>query len=312
MILISIFLSILFSTAFLLFINPFLKKSFLDFPVSRSSHTVPTPKGAGIVFSLVSIFGYLLYKNKLFLICFPLSIIGFLDDRFNLKRRTRLIAQIIISILLLRESHLFNETLIILRENNFFIPLFVLFAITGIVAFINFTNFLDGLDGLLCGCMAVALTVQAILISPELFILVGAIVAFLPWNWSPAKLFMGDSGSTFLGAIYIGNALYSTTLVQFIGLVLIVTPLWADAFTCVIRRFRNNQKIFAPHKLHLFQRLNQSGLSHSKVSIIYILSTLFISIVFLTLNTFFAFIASLIVILLGIYLDKKVAKEFIV
>ncbi len=307
----TILLSSLFSSAVLFVIYPFLKSFFLDVPVYRSSHTVPTPKGGGIVFALVSIVGYLMYGSKLFIICLPLSIIGFIDDRFNIKQGIRFIAQIIIAILLLKGSNLFFQILDLLKENIFLIPLFILISILGIVAFINFTNFFDGLDGLLCGCMTIAITVEAFLISPNLFLIVGTILAILPWNWAPAKLFMGDSGSTFLGAIYIGHALYATSLIQFIGLVLIVTPIWGDAITCIFRRYKNNQNIFASHKLHLYQRLNQSGLSHSKVSLIYILGTLFISLSLITLNTFYAFIASLIVVSIGIYLDKTIAKKFV-
>ena len=121
---------------------------------------------------------------------------------------------------------------------------------------------------------------------------------------------MGDCGSIFLGSIYIGNALNANSFSQFIGLILIVTPIWADALFCVIRRIKNNQKIFDSHKLHLYQRLNQSGLSHSSVSLIYILSTLFIAFSFLAFNTMFAFFSALIVFMLGVYLDKNIAKDF--
>ena len=140
--------------------------------------------------------------------------------------------------------------------------------------------------------------------------LIGSLIAFIPWNWSPAKLFMGDSGSTFLGAIYISYALNAYTVEDFFGLILIVTPIWADAFCCVIRRLITKQDIFTPHKLHLFQRLNQAGLSHSKVSFIYIASTAFISINLVFFDTLYAFLSALIVISLGIYLDKNVAIKF--
>ena len=305
-----IFIGFLLSNLFLYLIFPILKKSFLDYPVLRSSHTVPTPKGGGIVFALIGLIGSLIFESKLILICLPIAILGFLDDRYNLPRRLRFLMQFITAILILKESNLFLVVINYFKGNFFNLSLLSVIIVLGIIAFINFANFLDGLDGLLCGCMIIALSVEAYMISPSLLPLVASLIAFFPWNWNPAKLFMGDSGSTFLGATYIAYALNAYTLADFFGLILIVTPLWADAFYCVIRRFLHNQDIFTPHKLHLFQRLNQSGLSHSKVSSIYIASTAFISINLIMFNTWFAFLSALIIIFLGIYLDKNVATKF--
>ncbi len=305
-----IFVGFVLSTLFLYLIFPILKKSFLDYPVPRSSHTVPTPKGGGIVFALIGLIGSLIFKSKLILICLPIAILGFLDDRYNLPRRLRFLMQFITAILILKESNLFLVVINYFKGNFFNLSLLSAIIVLGIIAFINFANFLDGLDGLLCGCMIIALSVEAYMISPSLLPLVASLIAFFPWNWNPAKLFMGDSGSTFLGATYIAYALNAYTLADFFGLILIVTPLWADAFYCVIRRFLDNQDIFTPHKLHLFQRLNQSGLSHSKVSSIYIASTAFISINLIMFNTWFAFLSALTIIILGIYLDKNVATKF--
>lgn len=307
---IIIFVSFFLSSFIIFLIYPILKKFILDYPVFRSSHSVPIPKGVGIVFALIGFIGSLIFNSKLLLICLPLSIIGFLDDKYNLPRRVRFLAQFITAILILKESSLFFAVLNSFQGAKFLIILFFCFTLIGIVAFINFTNFLDGLDGLLCGCMIVALSVESYFISPSLLPLVGALLAFLPWNWSPAKLFMGDSGSTFLGATYIAYALNAYTIEHFFGLILIVTPLWADSFTCVIRRYRNKENIFSPHKLFLFQRLNQSGLSHSKVSSIYISATIFISIALIFLNIFYTFVAAIMVFTLGIYLDKYVAVKF--
>lgn len=298
------------SSLFFYLLYPALKKSFLDYPVIRSSHNVPTPKGGGVVFALIGIIGTLFLKSKLILVCLPIAVIGFIDDKYNLKRRTRFLIQFITSILILKESSLFLVVLNYFPTNYVFITLLSGITILGIIAFINFTNFLDGLDGLLCGCMIIALSAEIYMISPSLIPLLCSLIAFIPWNWSPAKLFMGDSGSTFLGAVFIAYALNAYTLEEFFGLIFIVTPLWADAMYCVIRRLINKQNIFSPHKLHLFQRLNQSGLSHSKVSLIYISCTAFISINLILFNSFYAFFAALIVIGFGIYLDKFVAIKF--
>ncbi len=305
-----VIISALFTLFLLLIIYPLLENSFLDYPVKRSSHTIPTPKGGGIVFSIVGIIGSFFYNVKIIYLCIPLAIIGFLDDKYNLTRRVRFSAQFITAIFLLKESNLLLKVLNLIGKNYYIVFPFIIFAIVLIIAFINFTNFLDGLDGLLCGCMIVAISVEAYLVNSYLWILVGSLLAFLILNWHPAKLFMGDSGSTFLGALYIGFAINANSIEQFFGLILVVLPLMADAFSCVIRRFCYKQKIFTPHKLHLFQRLNQSGLSHSSVSVIYILGTSLISFALVFLNIYYASIAAILVLIYGVYLDKFVAVEF--
>ena len=305
-----LFTSAILSSYFFYLIYPALKKTFLDYPVSRSSHNSPTPKGAGIIFALVGIIGPIIFKSKLILICLPLAIVGFIDDRYNLKRRLRFLIQLIISLLILKESSLILMVFNYFQGNYILITLISSIAILGIISFINFTNFLDGLDGLICGCMIIALSVESYMISSSLLSLIGSLIAFLPWNWSPAKLFMGDAGSTFLGATFITYALNAYTFEEFFGLILIVTPIWADAVCCIVRRLIHKQNIFLPHKLHLYQRLNLSGLSHSKVSLIYISSTLFISITLIFLDSLYAFFSALIVIFFGIYLDKRVAAKF--
>ena len=296
----------------LLLILPLLKKFFLDYPVKRSSHIIPTPKGGGIVFAIISVIGSFIYKTELVFSCIPLAIVGFLDDRYNLPRRIRFFAQFITAISFLHQTQsVFYLKFLNLIEINYFLEILLpIFMVFSIIAFINFTNFLDGLDGLLCGCMIIAMSVEAYLITPYLWILVGSLIAFLFFNWSPAKLFMGDSGSTFLGALYIGFALKATSLEQFFGLILVTTPIIADASTCVLKRLFLNQPIFTPHKLHLFQRLNQAGLSHSLVATIYILCTGLIASALIFINFNFAFISAIIVLIFGIYLDRFVAVKF--
>ena len=163
-----IFLGALLSTFLFYLIFPALKKSFLDYPVSRSSHTAPTPKGGGIIFALIGIIGSLLFNSKLVVICLPIAILGFIDDRYNLKRRVRFLVQLITSILIIKESSLFLVVLNYLQGNLLLTALLSFITILGIIAFINFTNFLDGLDGLLCGCMIIALSVESYMISPSL------------------------------------------------------------------------------------------------------------------------------------------------
>ncbi len=254
--------------------------------------------------------GSLFFGSKLLLLCFPLAIVGFLDDRFDLPIALRYSSQLLLSIALLYSTSFYQKFSFIYLYDHLYLLIFIFLAIF-ITAMINFTNFFDGLDGLLSSCMVIALSTEAYLIAPYLWAEVGALIGFLQWNWSPAKVFMGDAGSTFLGAVFIGVALTSNDIVQFLGIISVSTPIILDTAFCVIRRFIHGQNIFRPHKLHLFQRLYQAGWSHSKVSTIYAMSTVFIALSLLVLGPLYAFIASSIVILYGIYLEFNIATNFI-
>ena len=182
-------------------------------------------------------------------------------------------------------SGIICPALICLNSLNDLIPLiailvFILLLIS-VTAFINFTNFMDGLDGLVSGSMIVILFFSCIINNLNLFPIVSSLIAFILWNWQPAKIFMGDSGSTFLGALYCGIILHSSSINQAIAIVFIGTPLWADAFTCVIRRALTRQKVFSAHRLHLYQRLNQGGWSHKFISSIYMTTSFFLGLIYL-------------------------------
>ena len=120
---------------------------------------------------------------------------------------------------------------------------------------------MDGIDGLVGGSLFVSILACCIFLKidqPYLFLL-GSLAAFITWNWHPAKIFMGDTGSTFLAAINIGLISLSNNLSDALGLTLILTPCLIDPFVCVIRRYFHNQNIFEAHSSHLYQRLKKVG-----------------------------------------------------
>ena len=129
--------------------------------------------------------------------------------------------------------------------------------IIGITAIINFINFMDGIDGLVAGNFLVIIFFIGIIsnFNITLLVLIGSLLSFCIWNWSPAKIFMGDVGSTFLGAIYCGLILQMETWHQSINVLMFSSPLILDSVTCIFTRIRNKQNIFKAHKLHLYQRL---------------------------------------------------------
>jgi Fuc2NAc and GlcNAc transferase len=293
---------------------PQLRRRLLDQPNARSSHRQPTPRGGGLAFVVVAAVASALSGlaaargpwtiASLPLLALPLALVGFLDDRHNLPAGLRYGAQLLTALLLILLSPLASPLPL---------PALALLLIAA-TAVINFTNFMDGLDGLVAGCMAVAFAALAIKLSAPwpLWALVGALLGFLLWNWSPAKVFMGDVGSTFLGAVFAGLVLQAPSWPEALGLLLVATPLLGDACLCVPRRLLAGQRVFQAHRLHLFQRLHQAGWPHARVSSLYIGATAVLALALLwgglpSLITLAAF-----ELLLGIWLDQRVAVPFVI
>ena len=147
---------------------------------------------------------------------------------------------------------------------------------------------------------------------PALWPLVGALFGFLLWNWSPAKVFMGDVGSTFLGAVFAGVVLQQASFTAALGLLLVATPLLADACICVLRRLLAGQRIFQAHRLHLFQRLYQAGWSHARVASSYIAATGVLAIALLVGGWLWVLGVAGAVLIIGLWLDQRVALAFVV
>jgi len=297
----SIFIAAVTSWALLGALIPQLSQRLLDQPNARSSHRQPTPRGGGVAFVLVGTLGVAWLASWLPLICLPLGLVGFLDDRHNLPATLRYGVQVATVVVLLLISPLQVLAIGLL-------PLLLL--LVAATAVINFTNFMDGLDGLLAACMAVVFAVAALTGMPALWPLVGALLGFLLWNWSPAKVFMGDVGSTFLGAVFVAVVLQQPSWPQALGMLLVATPLLADACLCVPRRLLAGQRVFQAHRLHLFQRLHQAGWSHARVAKIYSINTFGLAVALLAGGWLWVLAVAVIVVLIGVWLDRRVAVPF--
>lgn len=177
---------------------------------------------------------------------------------------------------------------------------------------INSTNFMDGLDGLVPGSMAVAIASLAFAQSFPwpLFSLLGSLLAFIVWNWSPAKVFLGDVGSTFLGSIFAGLVLQSPTFLEALGYLLVASPLMADALICLLRRLFNGQRVFCAHRLHFFQHLHQAGWSHSRVSLTYIFGTAVMAASMLLGGWLLVSFMTVVLVLIGYWLEHRFAVPF--
>lgn len=297
--------SILISILIAFFLKPLLAKFVKDIPNSRSSHLYEIPSGGGLIF-VIPLISYAIYiLNLKFILLIPLAIIGLIDDIFKISRTFRAFFQLITILAIII---LFKENLSIFYIQPISLIIFPI-AFVGLL-FINIFNFMDGLDGLLAGCALIIFSRSLFLHSPELSILIGSLIGFLLFNWSPAKIFMGDIGSTFLGAIYFIILINSSESSQLVMNFLIATPIIFDSLSCLFIRISKKQNIFLPHKLHLYQRLNQAGFKHSTVSILYMGATLFLVLISFLDNNILLMFSSLMVILLGLLINKKYAVNF--
>lgn len=278
------------------FLLPILRKSCLDTPNQRSSHLLPTPRGGGIAFVLIgSSLNFMLSQGParwIPIICLPLALVGFVDDREDVPAAWRYFIQLATSGVLVYIAKLS-------------VPWWsFIFCMVLITSIINFFNFMDGMDGLVAGCGFLLLA------ATSSWSLSGAIFGFLLWNWSPAKVFMGDVGSTFIGAVFAGSILQQPTFHLALTTFLLCFPLFADATICLLKRLVRGENIFMAHRKHLFQRLNKGGWSHAKVSFVYILATLLLILAnhIAGLHALKFFITLEIVI--AFYLNTKVAAKF--
>ena len=286
----------------------------LDKPNNRSLHKTPIPRGGGLSF-IIPLLLYDLFSLDfdnffsslpLSLLCIPLIIISFLDDLFNIPSIYRYIVQFLSSILILKFSVF--DLFFVLSLKNIFLLVLLIIIITGII---NFTNFMDGSDGLVAGCMFILFITMNLKLNlnANLSLMIGSMLTFLFWNWSPAKIFMGDVGSNFLGIYFVANLLQLPES-EILGLLLIGSPLYGDALLTLLRRFFTRQNIFKAHRQHLYQRLYLGNLSKQKVSLIYISQCLILSYMYIRIG-FLQEIATVFIFFLIMYiLEIKYALSF--
>lgn len=183
-----------------------------------------------------------------------------------------------------------------------------------ILAITNAVNLIDGLDGLATGVSMIALTTMGVIgyffltvedavVSIMIFVLVGALAGFLPYNFFPARIFLGDTGALFLGfmiAVMSLQGLKNATLITLIIPVVILGIPITDTIYAMLRRYLNKKPISSADKMHLHHQLMALGLTHrqtvlaiyclaaifSVIALLYPISTLWGS-VFLTLGLLF-------------------------
>ena len=280
---------------------PFFGKYKLDFPNKRSSHILPTPTSGGLIFVICSVSYGLITRQYIFVMCMPLAIVGFIDDRVNLPSWFRFLSQIITSILIIKSSNIIFNLEYSFLIQSFFIIILVFF----ITAVINFSNFIDGIDGLLSTCILIVFITLAFEAGINLWILNGSILGFIFWNKFPAKIFMGDIGSTFLGAIYSYLVITSPNLQVAFAKILIGSPIFIDTISCLFIRLQKKQNIFSAHKMHFYQLLSQNGWGHSRIVLLYASAIIINSFLFIFSNIYLLLSFSLIQFLIGFVIYRK-------
>ena len=179
--------------------------------------------------------------SKIIFFSIFLSLLGLIDDLFLINSKIRYLIQIIISFLIVNSVHPF-----LLSEQNFIILLPIIFFGTVII---NFINFIDGIDGILIGCsIPILIFSQINSFEIQIFTALAGIIAFLRWNWDPSKIFMGDCGSNFLGALIFYCTLSKGEYIINFKTIFIILPIYIDCSYCIIRRFLNKENIFIAHK----------------------------------------------------------------
>jgi Fuc2NAc and GlcNAc transferase len=291
------FLLGLFLSYFLtLLILPYLQKNLVDIPNQRSSHYLPTPRGGGLAFVIVGTILNFIFSTGIVrwipVFCLPLSVVGVIDDYKGLSALIRYFAQFLTSLIL-----------ILVSDHQSSIWQFIFYSIL-VTAIINFFNFMDGLDGLLAACSI------PIFLSSSSWSLSGSVLGFSLLNWSPAKIFMGDVGSTYLGAVFAGFAFQQQSERDLFTFLLLAFPLLLDSSTCLLRRIISKQNIFTAHNQHLFQRLNQARWSHAQVSALYSFAVIILVVARKLDNITLMLVFLIGELLVGIFLDQFIAVKF--
>jgi Fuc2NAc and GlcNAc transferase len=187
-----------------------------------------------------------------------------------------------------------------------------IFAFLSIIWLTNLYNFLDGIDGY-AGSEAVTVGVGIFLFlsNPIGLVIAVASLGFLIFNWHKASIFMGDVGSATLGYIFAILAFYDTSNGNIYIWLILLSLFWYDATITLFRRFRNGEPLTQAHKKHAYQRLVQSGWSHSKVVLFAILfNLLFILLLFFIQRELLFPILMLVLYILMYLIDRE--REFIV
>ncbi|SFV10341.1 glycosyltransferase family 4 protein [Pseudomonas sp. OV546] len=263
-----------------------LSRSLMDIPNGRSSHTVPTPRGGGvaIVLTYLTAIGLMAGTGSIsWEATWPIlgsgaliAVVGFLDDHGHIAARWRLLAHFVAA----GWALFWMGGLPVIELLGFDVDLGwigYLLAAMYLVWMLNLYNFMDGIDGIasveaVCACLGACLVYwltghEAIMLGPLL--LAFCVLGFLYWNFPPARIFMGDAGSGFLG-IVIGvlslQAAWSASELLWVWLILLGVFI-VDATFTLGRRLLRGDKVYEAHRSHAYQYASRQAGRHLPVTL---------------------------------------------
>jgi UDP-GlcNAc:undecaprenyl-phosphate GlcNAc-1-phosphate transferase len=316
------------------FIRIVKKLKILDRPNLRKAHASPTPTLGGVVIYLAFSVAVLvalrlnqvfyselsMYAPGLLIGSLALVIFGILHDTRNMPASVKLFGQIMVAVIIflsgIKIEFITNP---FGGEIHLIYPLSLVSTVIWIVALINAINLIDGLDGLAAGITFISSVVLFFIALMKndlgsMFIclaLAGSCLGFLRYNFFPAKIFMGDAGSMFLGLILAiisiqGINKVAITVALMIPITVLAIPIY-DTILAIIRRFVSKRDIFKPDRQHIHYRLLDMGVTHKHVvMLLYFVGIYFGIIAFLLilLPINFAFIA-LLLLAMGVFMGVK-------
>jgi len=267
----------------------------LDMPNERKVHKEPMPRMGGLAIFIGFLVGYMLFcnqtvqMNSILIGSFFIILLGVFDDIKPLSPSIKFCGQLLAAIIVVYYGNVVMQDLsafgIYINFGIFAKPITILF----IVSIINCLNLIDGLDGLAGGISAIffiTITIISTLLGSVTgldvsltLIMIGATLGFLLYNFHPAKIFMGDSGSMFLGYMISVISLLgfkNVTLTSFIVPVLILAIPILDTLFAIIRRLLKGESFAKADKEHFHhQILKMAGNQTKTVLIIYLIQILF-------------------------------------
>lgn len=274
------------------------KMGAIDVPKdNRRMHDHPIPRMGGLAIFFGFVFSFLLLipldkpKQGMLLGAVLIVVLGIFDDIYALSAKLKFVVQIVAALIAAFSGNMIT----VLSNPNIFSkePFWVLgwlsvpVTVIWIVTITNAVNLIDGLDGLACGVstissmttLVIALLVSEGDVALMMAALAGACIGFLPYNLHPAKIFMGDTGSTFLGYILatvsIQGMFKLPTIISFVVPFLMLGLPIFDVCFAVVRRISKGQNPMSPDRGHVHHRLIDMGFSQKQtVGILYVVSAI--------------------------------------
>ena len=269
----------------------------VDKPDARKVHhgLIPRLGGraiyAGFMVSVIATIGFTYEMVGIMVGATFLIAVGIADDVYSLPPKVKLLGQIIAAAIPVVIFNINIEWIDVPRLGIIYLPEIISLPLTifWIIGFVNTVNLIDGLDGLAAGIATIASIAIALLAfqmgqwvaAAAMIAMTGACLAFLQYNFNPAKIFMGDTGSMFLGYIIsavsvMGSMKTVATAVLIVPLLALTVPI-TDTLLAIVRRKSSGVPIFSPDKNHLHHRLLAKGLNQKQVVLVMYALTAFFS-----------------------------------